>query len=665
MEQGSYKKNDIVRLTIEDIGNDGEGIGKADGYTLFVKDAVIGDIIEARITKCKKNYGYARVEKVVTPSPFRVEPQCPFHRQCGGCQIQAMSYERQLAYKQNKVRNHLQRIGGFSPKQTDAVMEPIVGMEEPWHYRNKAQYPVGYDREGNLVTGFYAGRTHDIIANTDCPLGPPENKAILEAVLSYMKENNVSAYRENTGEGLVRHVLIRTGFSSGEIMVCLVINGKELPGEDKLVERLTGVRLEGGRLGEAGLADGGGQAVAGEEMAAGACDRTAQLEAGKVPHKRLVSVSINVNREKTNVIMGKEMRVLWGRGWIEDSLRVLDSADFEEAGGAEDRSADSDEKVTFRISPLSFYQVNPRQTEKLYSLALEYAGLTGKETVWDLYCGIGTISLFMAKRAKKVYGVEVIPQAIEDARENARRNRITNAEFFVGKAEEVLPGFYKGEPLTVSEGNPVGTAENRPDGLTESSSDGKVLKTNGMDRAENGKVTAEVQMCHPDVIVVDPPRKGCDEKCLETMLAMQPGRIVYVSCDPATLARDLKILCVGGYEIKRVRAVDQFGHTGHVETVCLLSKLNVEHHIEVDVNLDEMDLTAAESKATYEEIKAYVKEKTGLQVSNLYIAQVKRKCGIVERVNYNLPKSEDSRQPKCPPEKEKAIIEALRHFWMI
>ena len=236
MEQGSFKKNDIVRITIEDIGNDGEGIGKADGYILFVKDAVIGDVIKARITKCKKNYGYARVEKVVTPSPFRVEPKCAFHRQCGGCQIQAMSYERQLAYKQNKVRNHLQRIGGFAPGTVDAVMEPIVGMDEPWHYRNKAQYPVGYDKGGNLVAGFYAGRTHDIIANTDCPLGPPENNVILEAVLSYMRENDVSAYRESTGEGLVRHVLIRTGFASGEIMVCLVINGRKLPGEDKLEE---------------------------------------------------------------------------------------------------------------------------------------------------------------------------------------------------------------------------------------------------------------------------------------------------------------------------------------------------------------------------------------------------------------------------------------------
>lgn len=465
-----YKKNDVVTVIIEDIGNDGEGIGRADGYTLFVKDAVIGDTVEARITKCKKNYGYARVEKVVTPSPFRVTPKCSFHRQCGGCQIQAVQYERQLAYKQDKVRENLLRIGGFAPEQIDAVMEPIVGMEEPWHYRNKAQFPIGYDRDGNLIAGFYAGRTHDIIANTDCMLGPSENRDILEAVLSYMRENRVSAYRETVGEGLVRHVLIRTGFSSGEIMVCLVINGKKLPAEDKLVERLMELRFEGDA------------------------------------EKRIVSISVSVNREKTNVIMGKEIRTLWGRDHIEDSLGILGSP----------------EKITFSISPLSFYQVNPCQTEKLYCLALEYADLTGKEIVCDLYCGIGTISLFMAKRAGKVYGVEIVPQAIEDARENARRNQITNVEFYTGKAEEVLPELYKREGI------------------------------------------------HPDVIVVDPPRKGCDEMCLNTMIAMRPERIVYVSCDPATLARDLKILCRGGYEIRRVRAVDQFGHTCHVEVIIMM-----------------------------------------------------------------------------------------------
>ena len=484
MDYGKYQKNDIVTVTIEDIGNDGEGIGKAEGYTLFVKDAVIGDVVEARITKCKKNYGYARVEKVVTPSSFRVEPKCRFHRQCGGCQIQAMSYDRQLIYKQDKVRGNLIRIGGFAPELVDAVTEPIVGMDEPWHYRNKAQYPVGYDKNGNLVTGFYAGRTHDIIANTDCALGAPENQVILEAVLDYMRENHVTAYREAEGTGLVRHVLIRTGFQSGEIMVCIVINGRKLPAEERLVERLTGLRFPYGE-------------------------------------GRMTSISVSVNTEKTNVIMGKEIRVLWGQDRIHDTL-----------GG-----------ISFAISPLSFYQVNPVQTEKLYALALDYAGLTGKETVWDLYCGIGTISLFMAKKAKQVYGVEVVPEAIADAGENARDNGISNVQFFVGRAEEILPAFYEGK-----------------------------LNTDDVSEEGNGKEIGltDEQMRHPDVIVVDPPRKGCDEKCLETMLAMKPERIVYVSCDSATLARDVKVLCEGGYELKRVRAVDQFGHSVHVEVVIMM-----------------------------------------------------------------------------------------------
>lgn len=478
-----FQKNDIVTVEIEDMGNDGEGIGRIDGYALFVKDAVIGDIVEARITKVKKNYGYARLEKVKTPSSFRVEPRCAFHRQCGGCQIQAMAYERQLEFKQDKIRNNLIRIGGFAPEHVDAVMEPIIGMENPWHYRNKAQFPVGYDKNDNLITGFYAGRTHDIIHNTDCALGARENKQILETVLSYMRENNVPAYRETSGEGLVRHILIRTGFASGEIMVCLIINGKKLPAQEELVRKLTEIDFGG---------------------------------------KRIVSISVNINTERNNVIMGKETRTLWGRDYIEDSIRILESADS---------GANVTGEVKFRISPLSFYQVNPGQTEKLYSLALEYAGLTGNETVWDLYCGIGTISLFLAKKAKQVYGVEIVPQAIEDAKENARINGIANAEFYVGKAEEVLPEKYKKEGI------------------------------------------------YADVIVVDPPRKGCDDKCLETILEMQPARIVYVSCDSATLARDLRVLADGGYEVKRVRGVDQFGGTVHTECVCQLVRKGIDSSI--------------------------------------------------------------------------------------
>lgn len=486
----NFTKNDTIVVTIEDMGADGEGIGKAEGFPLFIKDAIIGDTVEAKIIKNKKNYAYARLEKVLFPSPFRVQPVCRFHRQCGGCQLQAMRYERQLIFKQDKVKNNLLRIGGFSEAEIDSVMEPIVGMEEPFRYRNKAQYPIGGDKEGNPIAGFYAGRTHTIIANTDCALGREEIKEILETILAYMREFHVRPYDEKSGEGLVRHVLIRTGFDSGEIMVCLVLNYRKkknaetniyLPHQEELLSRLSQI-------------------------------------------KNMTSVSVSINTEKTNVIMGKEIHTLWGKDSISDSIRVRDMTKGE--------MTFTGEKLEFSISPLSFYQVNPYQTEKLYSLALQYAGLTGQETVWDLYCGIGTISLFLAGHAQKVYGVEVIPQAIEDAKENARRNHITNAEFFVGKAEEVLPAFYDNSDLS----------------------------------------STDSAMRHPDVIVVDPPRKGCDAACLATMLKMAPARIVYVSCDSATLARDLRILCDGGYELRKVRAVDQFGGTVHVECVVLIQR---------------------------------------------------------------------------------------------
>ncbi len=520
-----YNKNDIVTVTIEDIGAEGEGIGKIDGFTLFIKDAVVGDTVEAKILKAKKNFAYARVEKILNPSSYRVEPKCAFHRQCGGCQIQALSYEKQLEFKQKKVFNNLARIGGFSESFIDSVMEPIVGMEEPWHYRNKAQYPVGKNKEGKIITGFYAGRTHSIIANTRCCLGDPENAQILEVIVAFMEKYGILPYDEETGRGQVRHVLIRTGFTSGEIMVCLVINGR-------------------------------GNAQKGEYVA-----HQENLIEELIKISGMTSISVSINTEKTNVIMGKEIRLLWGSPTIQDVIHVRDMK--------KEGYPFTGQQLTFKISPLSFYQVNPVQTEKLYSLALQYAGLTGKETVWDLYCGIGTISLFLADKAKQVYGVEIVPQAIEDAKENALRNNITNAEFFVGKAEEVLPEYYEkrskeiiGKDVSGQEGEKgmVSVNEHAPD------------------------------MLHPDVIVVDPPRKGCDEACLNTMLKMQPDRIVYVSCDSATMARDLKILCEGGYELKKVRPVDQFGHTVHVETVCLLGNRNAKPDTRVKLSVDTEEL---------------------------------------------------------------------------
>lgn len=463
-----WKKNDVFQVKIEDISDTGEGIGKTDGFTWFIKDAVIGDVVEAKVMKTKKSYGFARLMQVVEPSAYRVEPLCPVARQCGGCQLQAMDYREQLRFKENKVFNNLRRIGGLTGEE-GTVFYPIIGMEHPWRYRNKAQFPFGKNKNGEIIAGFYAGRTHAIIESEDCLLGVEENQAILNCVRSHMEQYGIRPYDEESHTGLVRHVLIRKGFRTGELMVCLVINGevKQLKAADALVEKLV------------------------------------SLYDGNSPEPRMVSISCSINKEKTNVIMGKEIVNLYGPGYITDYIG----------------------NVQYRISPLSFYQVNPVQTERLYGTALEYAALTGDETVWDLYCGIGTISLFLAQKAKKVYGVEIVPQAIEDARSNAALNGMTNVEFFVGKAEEVLPEQY-----------------------------------------EKNRVYA-------DVIVVDPPRKGCDHVCLDTIVKMGPKRVVYVSCDSATLARDVKYLGERGYRAEKVRAVDMFPGSVHVETVVLLSKV--------------------------------------------------------------------------------------------
>lgn len=480
MSDRIYNKNQIVRTEITDINEEGNGIGKTDGYTLFVKDAVVGDIADVRITKPKKNYAFARLEKLIEPSSYRREAPCPIARACGGCQLQSLTYVKQLEYKANKVRMNLKRLGGFSEEELNRVFLPIVGADNEFRYRNKAQFPIGKDKDENPVAGFYAGRTHSIIPCDDCLLGAEENRIVLNTILGFMKKKDIPSYDEESGCGLVRHVLIRKSRENGDLMVCLIINGDNIPFESELVHELSKI-------------------------------------------KKVTTVSVNSNTERTNVILGDKMRIIYGSGRIIDSIRIYE----------DDLKSFSDRKVSFGISAKSFYQVNPLQTEKLYSLALSFAGLTGKETVWDLYCGIGTISLFLATKARKVYGVEIVPEAIEDAKENAKRNGIENATFYVGKAEEVLPSFY--ESVCADE-------------------DGK----------------------HPDVIVVDPPRKGCDEACLATMIKMAPERIVYVSCDSATLARDLRILCDGGYNLSKVCPVDQFCQTVHVESVCLLVNQNVK-----------------------------------------------------------------------------------------
>lgn len=524
------KKNELVTIEITDMGSGGEGIGRADGFTLFVKGAVVGDMIEAKVLKAKKTYGYAKIESILRPSEHRVEPVCPVAGRCGGCQLQSMSYSSQLAWKERKVKGCLERIGGVVFKESreeasgacpDEVVDsiakdvslreaggmdkpdflPILGMEDCLAYRNKAQFPVGRDKNGKIVTGFYAGHSHAIIPSTTCAIQAPVNEVICKIVCEHMEQYNIAPYDEENHTGLVRHILTRVGAVTGEVLVCLIINGKALPKAEMLAERLKKA-VEAFTEAELGnKANNALEAPNGAQKTSKAGD-AAQSETKQ--QLMLKGVCLNVNKERTNVILGSEIIPVWGETYITDYIG----------------------EVSFRISPLSFYQVNPKQTKVLYEKALEFAGLTGNEIVWDLYCGIGTISLFLAKKAKRVYGVEIVPQAIEDAKQNAIRNNITNAEFFVGAAEDVLPAKYK--------------------------------ESGGSMRA--------------DVIVVDPPRKGCDEALLQTVVNMEPKRVVYVSCDPATLARDVKYLEENGYRLVKAQPVDMFPFTEHVETVVLMSK---------------------------------------------------------------------------------------------
>ncbi|MCQ2530254.1 MAG: 23S rRNA (uracil(1939)-C(5))-methyltransferase RlmD [Lachnospiraceae bacterium] len=496
-------KNDIIELNITDIGVNGEGIGKFEGCTFFVKDAIIGDTVQAVITKVKKGYAYAKMLKILEPSEKRINPICPVAFRCGGCQIMQMSYASQLEFKEKKVRGNLERLGGISFAE-DAGADvlaaegptfyPIIGanMAEgesvPTQYRNKMQFPIGKNKEGAIVTGFYAGRTHYIIETEKCLASRPEDNKILAAVRAFAQEHQLSTYDETIGKGLLRHVMIRNGFSTGQVMVCLVINGDTLE--------------KGSR-----------------------CDaKDRDLEKKLVEHllavePKIASICLNINKENTNAILGRKNICLYGKEYITDEIVCGEGA------------------LQFQISPLSFFQVNSAQTSKLYGKALEFADLKGEENVWDLYCGIGTISLFLAGKAKKVYGVEIVPEAIEDAKNNARLNGIENAEFFCGKSEEVFPQL-----------------ANLPD-----------------EQGENRSA---------DVVVLDPPRKGCDKILLDKIMEVGPEKIVYVSCDSATLARDLKILTSDEeanytYTVEKVQPVDMFPNTVHVETVALLVKKRV------------------------------------------------------------------------------------------
>ena len=540
------QKNQIFDLTIDNYSSEGDGIARLDGMAVFVKGALRGERCRVKLLKVGKTAAWGRVEQVVTPSPARTKPDCPHFPKCGGCALRHMSYAEELEFKRQRVEDALRRIGGL-----DLSVDVIHGAEAPECYRNKAQFPVS-DRSGKLSIGFFRARSHDVIDVERCLLQRPEADAAARAVKGWMERFKVPAYDELTHKGLVRHVYVRTN-RTGESLVCLICNGTKLPHLNALIDALQ-------------------EAVPG-----------------------MVGLVLSINREKTNVILGKEYQTLWGQDFLYDTLCGL----------------------TFKLSVPSFFQVNPMQTEVLYRKAAEFAGLTGDETVVDLYCGTGTISLVLAGQARQVIGAEIVPSAIEDARENAARNGLANTEFICADAKEAAAELVR-----------------------------RGIK--------------------PDVISVDPPRKGMAEEVIGHIVFMEPKKIVYVSCDPATLARDLSRFAALGYQAEKAEAVDMFPRTHHVETVVLLSKGEVDSKkIRVEFSLEDMDMSEFQDGATYTQIKDYVLEHSGLKVSNLYISQIKRKCGIEVGKNYNLPKSEDSRQPLCPPEKEKAIREAFKYFGMI
>ena len=545
------QKNQVLTLQVERLSSDGSGVAHSpEGETVFIPGAAPGDEARVRIVKDCKRYAFGILDEVLTPSPDRIPVDCAVAGPCGGCSLRHLDYAAELRAKQENVADAFARIGGL-----DVPVLPIVGSPEIDRYRNKVQFPVGTDKAGRPCIGFYAGHTHRIVPCPDCRLQPGILNEIGNTLCAFFAEKGIHPYNEETGKGLVRHIFLRRGAHSGQIMVCLVSTRAKIPSADELCTRL------------------------------------------KEAFPDIVTILLNVNAKNTNVILGSETHTLYGQGYIEDTL----------CG------------VPVQLGPLSFYQVNTLAAEQLYGIAAEYAQLTPDDLLLDLYCGMGTIGLSMAYHCRELVGVEIVPEAIESAKANAAR---------MGAAISAKSRFFC---------------------------------------ADAGQAAAQLaaEGLHPDVVMLDPPRKGCDEATLSAVVRMAPRRVVYVSCNPATAARDAAWLEQNGYHAEKVQPVDLFPRTKHCEAVILLSKLNVERHIEVDVSMDELDLTAAESKATYDEIKAYVLEKYGLKVSSLYISQVKRKCGLDVGQNYNLPKKEDAKVPQCPPEKEAAIIEALKHFQMI
>ena len=545
------QKNQLLTLRIERLSNDGSGVAhSSEGEAVFVPGTAPGDEAQVRIVKDCGRYAFGILDKLLTPSPDRIPVDCAVAGPCGGCSLRHLDYAAELRAKQESVADAFRRIGGLDVPVLDALPSPEID-----RYRNKVQFPVGRDKDGAPCIGFYAGRTHRSVPCPDCKLQPGVLNDIGNTLCAFFAAHGIQPYDEERGKGLVRHIFLRRGAHSGQIMVCLVCTRPKLPHSDELVALL------------------------------------------REKFRDIATILINVNAKKTNVILGEESVTLYGPGFIEDTL----------CG------------VPVRLGPLSFYQVNTLAAERLYGVAAEYAQLEPDDVLLDLYCGMGTIGLSMAGHCRELIGVEIIPEAIDSAKANAAR---------MGDAVAAKSRFFCAD-------------------------------------AGEAAVRLAAEGLRPDVIMLDPPRKGCDEKTLSAVVQMSPRRVVYVSCNPSTAARDAAWLGQHGYRAEKVQPVDLFPRTKHVEAVLLLTKLNVERHIEVDVSMDELDVTATESKATYNEIRDYVWEHHQLKISNLYIAQVKQKYGIIERENYHKAKNENAKQPQCPKEKADAIVEALKHFQMI
>lgn len=540
-------KNDIVEVEIVDLTHEGAGVAKVDGFVFFVDNALPGEVIKMRVLKLKKNIGFGKVEEYVTLSPNRNQDIDATYLRSGIADFGHMTYEEQLKFKRKQVVDNLYKTASIS----DVEVAETLGMETPYAYRNKAQVPVRRVK-GQLETGFYRKNSHDLIPIEDFLIQDKEIDKLIVFVRDLLRRYDLKPYDEKEQTGLIRHLVVRRGHYSGQMMLVFVTTRPKIFRIDQVIAKIT--------------------------------------EA----FPSVVSIIQNINDKNTNAIFGKEFRTLYGQDTITDSMLGND----------------------YEISAQSFYQVNTEMAEKLYQTAIDFSDLNSDSIVIDAYSGIGTIGLSFAKQVKEVYGVEVIETAVEDAKKNAERNGITNAHYVADSAENAMAKWSK-------------------DGIK------------------------------PDVIIVDPPRKGLTESFIKASVAMQPEKITYVSCNPATMARDIKLYQELGYELKKVQPVDLFPQTHHVETVALLSKLDVDKHIDVEIELDELDLTSAESKATYAQIKEYVWNKFELKVPTLYIAQIKRKCGIELREHYSKSKKEKQIIPQCTPEKEEAIMDALRHFKMI